>query len=235
VTLDGDRIVGIVEKPPSPPPDALSSVGGYCVEREDLALLDGLAESPRGELELPDFILEVVARATVRAHEIQKLWIPLTYAWDLLTFMSVLWDEPERAMELGLAPHPGNVDVPCDGPLWVGDDVHVAADARLTGPMALGSGTRVEPGAVLERVVTLEGVVVGPRARISDSVLGAGVDVGADARLESLPGHRLSIDVKGKSVVPELARLGAVVGDGVAIEAGSVIPAGSLLPAVESA
>ena len=235
VTLDGDRIVSIVEKPKAPPPDALSSVGGYCIEREDLVLLDRLSPSPRGELELPDFITGLVQTSAVRAREIVELWIPLTYAWDVLTVMSVLWDEPARAIELGLAERPGNVAIAGSGPIWLGDGVVVAPDARLTGPIALGSGTRVDAGAVLERVVAFDGVSVGARAHIADSVLGAGVDVGPDARLESRAGHQLSIDIKGTRVVPALARLGAILGDGASIEAFGTVAPGTLVPAGESA
>ncbi|HEY7698473.1 MAG TPA: sugar phosphate nucleotidyltransferase, partial [Vicinamibacteria bacterium] len=52
VQLEGDVIQGIVEKPENPPGDAWCSVGGYCVEKEDLRHLDEVRPSPRGELEL---------------------------------------------------------------------------------------------------------------------------------------------------------------------------------------
>jgi bifunctional UDP-N-acetylglucosamine pyrophosphorylase/glucosamine-1-phosphate N-acetyltransferase len=55
-----DVITGIVEKPKNPPKDAWCSVGGYCVEKDDLGYLDDVVPSPRGELELPDFILRLV-------------------------------------------------------------------------------------------------------------------------------------------------------------------------------
>ncbi|HEY7820405.1 MAG TPA: nucleotidyltransferase family protein, partial [Vicinamibacteria bacterium] len=71
VQLNGDVITDIVEKPQNPPRDAWCSVGGYCVEKDDLRYLDDIALSPRGELELPDFILRLVQDSEVRAKTIE--------------------------------------------------------------------------------------------------------------------------------------------------------------------
>src|SRR3990172_6674641 len=80
VQLEGDVITGIVEKPKDPPKDAWYSVGGYCVERDDLRYLDEVVPSPRGELELPDFILRLVEGSVVRAKRIDRFWLPITYS-----------------------------------------------------------------------------------------------------------------------------------------------------------
>ena len=56
VTITGDQVANIVEKPASAPPNSLASVGGYVMERESLDKLREIQMSPRGELELPDFI-----------------------------------------------------------------------------------------------------------------------------------------------------------------------------------
>ncbi len=218
VQLDGDVVTGIVEKPKDPPPGAWCSLGGYCVEKDDLRFLDDVVESPRGELELPDFILRLIEESEVRAKTIERFWLPITYSWDVLQTALFLWEVPERARELGL-----------EGPIHLGAGAGVDESARLVGPIATGSGVRIAASAVVERSILFDDVVIGEGARVVDSVLGSGVTVGASARIESRPGSELEIDVKGKKVVPEIARLGAVVGDGVSIAAGAVVPAGSLI------
>jgi bifunctional UDP-N-acetylglucosamine pyrophosphorylase/glucosamine-1-phosphate N-acetyltransferase len=218
VQLDGDVVTGIVEKPADPPPDAWCSIGGYCVEKEDLRYLDDIALSPRGELEFPDFILRLVETREVRAKTIDRFWLPITYSWDVLGAALFLWEDPARARELGL-----------DGPVHLATNVRVDGTARLEGPTAIGSGSRIAASAVVERSILFEDVVIGEGAYVTDSVLGQGVTVGASARIESLPGSKLEIDVKGKKVVPEIARLGAVVRDGASIAAGAVVRAGSLI------
>jgi UDP-N-acetylglucosamine diphosphorylase / glucose-1-phosphate thymidylyltransferase / UDP-N-acetylgalactosamine diphosphorylase / glucosamine-1-phosphate N-acetyltransferase / galactosamine-1-phosphate N-acetyltransferase len=218
VELDGDVVTGIVEKPRDPPRDAWCSIGGYCVEKDDLRYLDDIALSPRGELELPDFILLLVQTKEVRAKTIDRFWLPITYSWDVLRAALFLWEEPERARELGL-----------EGPVHLAGNVRVHETARLEGPTAIGSGSRIAALAVVERSILFDDVEIGEGAIVADSVLGQGVSVGASARIESLPGAELEIEVKGKKVVPEIDRLGAVVRDGASIAAGTVVRAGSLI------
>jgi NDP-sugar pyrophosphorylase family protein len=151
-----------------------------------------------------------------------------------------LWEDPARARELGLVDETpsairarGDVtlgrDVRIKGPVRLGANVRIGDGARLVGPIAIGSGARIAEEAVIERSILFDDVVVGARARVLDSVLGERVSVGAAARIESRPGAELAIDVKGKRVVPEIARLGVVAGDGVSIDAGAVVPAGTLI------
>jgi bifunctional UDP-N-acetylglucosamine pyrophosphorylase/glucosamine-1-phosphate N-acetyltransferase len=240
VRLEGDVITGIVEKPKDPPKGAWCSVGGYCVERDDLRYLDEVVPSPRGELELPDFILRLIEESVVRAKRIERFWLPITYSWDVLQAALFLWEDPARARELGLVDETpsairarGDVtlgrDVRIKGPVRLGANVRIGDGARLVGPIAIGSGARIAEEAVIERSILFDDVVVGARARVLDSVLGERVSVGAAARIESRPGAELAIDVKGKRVVPEIARLGVVAGDGVSIDAGAVVPAGTLI------
>jgi bifunctional UDP-N-acetylglucosamine pyrophosphorylase/glucosamine-1-phosphate N-acetyltransferase len=240
VQLEGDVIQGIVEKPENPPKDAWCSVGGYCVEKEDLRHLDEVRPSPRGELELPDFILRLVSSEVVRVRRIERFWLPITYSWDVLQAALFLWEDPARAEELGLRAETLSAlqaredvslgkGVRIEGPIRLGANVRIEDGARLEGPIAIGAGARVGEGAAIERSILFDDVTVGERAQVRDSVLGKGVSVGAAARIESRPGRELKIDVKGKRVVPDIARLGVVAGDGVAIEAGASVAAGTLI------
>jgi bifunctional UDP-N-acetylglucosamine pyrophosphorylase/glucosamine-1-phosphate N-acetyltransferase len=240
VRLEGDVIQGIVEKPENPPKDAWCSVGGYCVEKEDLRHLDEVQPSSRGELELPDFILRLASSEVLRARRIERFWLPITYAWDVLQAALFLWEDSARAEELGLrAETPSAIraredvkvgeGVRIEGPIRLGANVRIGDGARLEGPVAIGAGARVGEGAAIERSILFDEVMVGKRAQVRDSVLGKGVTVGAAARIESRPGRELAIDVKGKRVVPDIARLGVVAGDGVAIEAGALVAAGTLI------
>jgi bifunctional UDP-N-acetylglucosamine pyrophosphorylase/glucosamine-1-phosphate N-acetyltransferase len=241
VEIRDDVVTGIVEKPANPPKDAWCSAGGYCVEEEDLSRLDDLPRSARGELELPDFILRLVRATSVRPRRIARFWLPLTYAWDVLGAMLFLWEDPARARELDLvAVDAGSLrsrtdlslgaDVRIAGPVWIGRNARLGDGVRLVGPSAIGAGSTLGRRVSLERAVLLDGVSVGEEAAIADSVLGAGVRVGAGATLESRSGSSLEIAIQNRLVVPELARLGVIAGDGAEIAAGAVVPAGSILP-----
>lgn len=240
VRMEGDQITGIVEKPKNPPRDSWCSVGGYSVEKDDLRYLDDIVPSPRGELELPDFVLRLVEESVVRAKRIERFWLPITYSWDVLQAALFLWEDPARARELGLVAETedalrsrGDVSlgrgIVIEGPVRLGANVRIEDRVRIAGPTAIGSGSRIAKGATIERSILFKDVVVGANARVLDSVLGEGVTVGAAARIESRAGSELEIDVKGKRVVPEIARLGIVAGDRASIEAGAVLPAGTLI------
>ncbi len=58
----------------------------------------------------------------------------------------------------------------------LGKDVAVGRGATLTGDVTLGSGCRVEPGAVVKRSVLLPGSRVGGRAHLEDCIVGPGYD-----------------------------------------------------------
>ncbi len=243
VRCELDAVIDIVEKPPNPEPGALCSVGGYCIEYADLKLLDDLPLSPRGELELPDFILRLVRESKVRPQAINQWWLPLTYGWDVLTAVRHIWADPKRAKDLGITEtrhdaqraraNAGFVSfgkgVRLEGPIRLADGVRLGDEVRLVGPTTLGAGCSIDSGALVERSALFDDVHIGAGATVLDSVLGEGVEIGKGAKLSSAPGRELTIDVKGKRVRPELDRLGAVLGDGVRVSDGSVVEAGSLI------
>ena len=240
VTIVDDAIENIVEKPSSAPAGALCSAGGYCIERTDLHLLEGLSPSPRGEFELPDFMLAIIRGARVRPQIIRRVWLPLTYAWDVLGTVTYIWKDPLRVALFELsAEDPAELhkrddivfgrDIVLEGPLWLGTGVRVGDGARLLGPLVLGDGTEVERNATLERVVTFQNARFDEGALVRDSVLGAGARIGRDARLDSRRGSDLVVEVQGKHVTPEIDRLGTVAGDGAVVDDGSVVPAGTLI------
>lgn len=233
VRIEDDVIADIVEKPADAPAGSWCSVGGYCVEASDLGLLDDLPLSPRGELELPDFILRLVDAFSVRPQRIGQWWLPLTYAWDVLTAIHHVWSVPARAEDLGVSERVADSFTGLDvqGPVWIGDGVDIGDGVHIVGPSAVAAGTTIASGATLERVSIFEGAHVGAGASVYDSVVGAGVRIGDGATLPSAPGSELSIDVKGRLVTPELERLGAVIGDGAEIDAGDELAPGSLVPA----
>ena len=242
VRCELDAVIDIVEKPQNPEPGALCSVGGYCIEHADLKLLDDLPLSPRGELELPDFILRLVRESKVRRQSITRWWLPLTFGWDVLTAVRHIWADPKRAKDLHIAETGHEAqraradlsfgkNVRLEGPIKLGDGVRLGDGARLVGPTTIGALCSIGEGALVEASALFDNVRIGAGATVLDSVLGEGVEVGERAKLSSASGRELTIDVKGVRVRPELDRLGAVVGDGARVPDGSVVEAGSLIDA----
>lgn len=226
VTED-DWLLDVQEKPPAARPWELSSVGAYSLRREDLAPLGDVRESVRGELELPDLIRILVRSPGVRAVRARRPWIPLTYPWDVIGRIVPLFggDPPgEGARALGFETSTGEMG---EGAVFLGEGASVHPEARLRGPVELGAGARIAAGALVERAVLMEGARVGAGAIVQDSVVGRGASVGAGARLRSGPVERIQ-------VLRHTARLGvpvvgACLGAGASVAAGSETPPGILL------
>jgi NDP-sugar pyrophosphorylase family protein len=86
--------------------------------------------------------------------------------------------------------HPAPLDCPSDaaltdagaahGPALVGPDTTLATSATLIGPVVIGAGCVIEPGAVVCRSILWDNCRVGRGAAISDCVLGEAVQVQAE-------------------------------------------------------
>ena len=198
VTISGDQVTDIVEKPAAAAAHALCSVGAYTFERGALALLDQVKASPRGELELPELLRLVARNVPVRYHRVERVWCPITYAWDVLSTTDFLLSDSSRARDFG-------VEVMSLGHLKERRDINLGIGTRLFGPVLVGPGVtfgnycRIRGPAVIEagcalgdcveidRSVLFRGARVGEFARVSHSVLGELAQVGPEARVLSSP------------------------------------------------
>ena len=73
VTLEGERLVSIAEKPDDPPTD-LVVTGCYMYEADVFEVIDGLVPSARGELEITDVNNEYIRRGTMTYDVLQGWW-----------------------------------------------------------------------------------------------------------------------------------------------------------------
>jgi mannose-1-phosphate guanylyltransferase len=119
---------------------------------------------------------------------------------------------PEKYLQVHRDILAGRFPVPLEGARtrggWVHEGARVEEGARLEGPFYIGSGCRIARGAEIgPDVVLVKDVGVGGGARVCDSVVWAGADIGSDSQVEgSLLGLRVRI---GRSA----AVRGAVLGE----------------------
>ncbi|MFQ5789473.1 MAG: sugar phosphate nucleotidyltransferase [Acidobacteriota bacterium] len=246
VHVSEERVVGIVEKPPSPAPGSLCSVGAHALDKEALGLLTGVPKSARGELELPDFLQRLAERVALRCEPVRHLWVPLTYAWDVLKATRVLLTDPGKARDFG-------IELRSPSQVAEGEDVRIGEGTTLVGPVLLGGGTTLGPaskvigpavlgpdctigkGVEVEGSVLFRGVEVGSFSRLSNSILAERVRIGPQVCLEAVPEHggTVEIVIKGWPVDTGLKRLGLIAGDGAVVPARARVPPGSLLAAAQ--
>lgn len=235
VDIEDNIIKNIIEKPENATRGVWCSVGGYCVELEDLHLLDGLSLSSRGELELPDFILQLSSKSCVRPQKIKQWWCPITYAWDILKASHFIWSDSSRAERLDLHDDVNHdLIVPASttitSPVQIGNNVCLGEGVRIIGPTSIGPSCTISAGATLNQVSLFNNVFVGEGANISNSVVGASAHIGNNVTFETRPGEQLSVNINGKSITPNLSQLGAIIGDNATITDKALVTAGSLIP-----
>jgi mannose-1-phosphate guanylyltransferase len=213
---DGTRIVDFVEKPAPgtlPGQDAINA-GTYVLEP------DAIARFPEGPLSFERTVFPglVADGAHVEGHVDDGVWADLgtpdrfreghrlaldgALAWPTLDDVPAGADGIRRADDVVVAE-----DAVLIGPLLLLPGVRVGAGAHVGPHVVLGPGSRVGADAHLTDVVAFEATVVGDGAEVAHSLLGTGAHVGAAARLtdDVVLGDR--VEVAPGTVVPPGARL----------------------------
>jgi glucose-1-phosphate thymidylyltransferase len=216
VTLDGDRVDRVVEKPRGTGPSELINAGVYGFTD---GVFDVIRETPTdedGELSLPAAIERI---EDVRAVRYDGLWLDVSHLWDLLTVTSQLLDRDGGA----------TAGVVGEGAVC-NDSTHVAKTASIGANAVIGRGTaiaenaRIGPNATIERSVVFPDATVESGAVVRDCVVGENATLGGNA---TVAGGEATVVVEGE--VHDGVTLGGVVGDNARVRGGAVLEPGAVL------
>lgn len=143
--------------------------------------------------------------------------------------------------------HPTAVIDASTGPIYLGDDVYIGAQAVLEGPLYVGPGSRIHPRAWLHG-----GNAIGPVCKIGGEVhgcvihgysnkqhdgflghayVGNWVNIGAGANNSDLKNTYTSVSVplRGRQTETGMQFFGAVIGDHAKIGINATIPTGAVI------
>ncbi len=107
--------------------------------------------------------------------------------------------------------HPGVV---LEGPLYVGRDVEIRPGAYVRGGVWIGDGCVVGASTEIKRAILLPGAKAPHLNYVGDSILGAGVNLGAGTILSNFRHDGREVRI-GAGIASGRRKLGAVLGDGV--------------------
>jgi len=191
--LDGDRVVRLVEKPPSPPTD-LALVGVYMFTPAIHQAAEAIEPSGRGELEITDAIQHLVdGGMRVEPHIVRGWWKDTGRLDDMLEANRLILDNLETRVEGEL------VESHADGRVVIEPGARLER-STVRGPAVIGAGAHLVDAYVGPYTAVGEACVI-RNAEVEHSILLAGSSVqDLDGRMESsLLGRNVAIRRDGRS------------------------------------
>ncbi len=243
-SLEGDRVVDVVEKPDDPPSDRVN-VGAYHFPAEARRWVGEVEKSERGEYEITDVVERLVAEREVRAIHVER-WMGVGRPWELLEANEWKLGELERRIDgdvKGGAELRGDVvveeeatietGVVIEGPALVRSGADVGPNAYVRGATLLAEAVHVGHGVEIKNSVVMAGSNVPHLTYCGDSVLGPGVNLGAGTQIANLrhDGGDVKLTVKGERVSTGRRKMGLVAGPGAKTGVNASIDPGVVLSA----
>lgn len=114
----------------------------------------------------------------------------------------------------GVRIHPGAV---IEGPVFIGRDTEIRPGAYIRGGVWIGDDCVVGASTEIKRAILLPHAKAPHLNYVGDSILGAGVNLGAGTILSNFrhDGREIRIAANGQTIPSGRRKLGAVLGDGV--------------------
>lgn len=198
-TLDGDRLVQLVEKPRDPRSTWVNT-GVYSLTPEFHRLASTIARGG-GFGGIPDVIQRALADGVaIQAVKSDALWSDAVYPWDLL-----------RVNSDGLRTHAQPFHAPGVGtepPILVAPESSIGMGTMLGAGTCIGSNVVIGAQSVVENCVIYDDVQIGPGSILRNTVVGAGTRIGP--RFTALSGP---CDIQSVDGWHHLDDFGGVIGE----------------------
>lgn len=257
LTLEGDRIRGIMEKPgEGKEPSDLVTIVAH-VHNDSSALLTALKAVKTGADDGYEQALDLLFKQKkYRAAPYEGPWLPVKYPWHLLSLLPHLLSQTKRSIHPTAEIHPSAV---IDGNVTIGAGSCVLAHATIVGPCFIGKRCVIANNALVRNASIGDRAVVGFGSEvkasvlasqvwthmtyIGDSIIGNNVSFGGGSitgnlRLDEDSVHSM---VQGQDLDTGLVKFGTAIGDhsrlgihtsinpGVKIGTGSFVSSGTLV------
>ncbi|HEX72160.1 MAG TPA: glucose-1-phosphate thymidylyltransferase [Candidatus Hydrogenedentes bacterium] len=161
------RVIRLVEKP-SEVFSNLANIGVYKFNPDVFEVLRRTPLSERGEIEITSAVQTLAETGEFRVVEAAGYWLPIGYPWHLLDANAYLLDHHFRPEVLGEI-HPA---AHCTGPVAVGRGTVIRAGAVIEGPVCIGDDCRIGPNCWIRPHSTIgHRCIVSQASEIKNSIL----------------------------------------------------------------
>lgn len=118
-----------------------------------------------------------------------------------------------------------------EGPVWIGEDVEIRPGAYVRGGVWIGDGCVVGANTEVKCAILLPHAKAPHLNYVGDSILGAGVNLGAGTVLSNFrhDGGEVRIPAAGGALATGRRKLGAILGDGVLTGCNCVLHPGAVV------
>ena len=170
VTLEGDKVSGIVEKPlPAEAPSNISSTPLYAFSSRILDFLSQLPISPRGEYELQGAIQMMIDEGQTVNGIFLKNRLTLTTAEDLLAINLDYLNaqaQRDRVVTKNIGSHTNLVE-----PVFIEEGVEIGSNCQIGPGVYIEKNVRIGDDVQLENVVVLRNTTIATSTRLKDRVI----------------------------------------------------------------
>ena len=170
VTLEGDKVSGIVEKPlPAEAPSNISSTPLYAFSSRILDYLSQLPISPRGEYELQGAIQMMIDEGQTVNGIFLKNRLTLTTAEDLLAInLDYLYAQAQRdrVVTKNIGSHTNLLES-----VFIEEGVEIGSNCQIGPGVYIEKNVRIGDDVQLENVVVLRNTTIATSTRLKDRVI----------------------------------------------------------------
>ena len=243
VELDGDRVVGLEEKPKAPK-SKLINAGVYLFPKEIFGLIDRTPKSARGEFEITDTIRLLMADQDVFAYRIPDPWIDVGRPWDLLAANAILMAGLKGRVDGDVAKGAtlvGEVVVEAgskildgaylQGPTIIGRESEIGPNCFVRPATTVGRRCKVGNACEVKNSILMDGTHVPHQNYVGDSILGERCNLGAGTKVANLRLDEENVKVpwRGRVIDTGLRKLGVIMGDDVKTGINASIDVGTVI------
>jgi NDP-sugar pyrophosphorylase family protein len=170
VTLEGDRVTSIIEKPH--PDQALSNISSlplYCLSKGILEILPQLQKSARGEYELQDALQMMIREGKIVSGIYFQSYLTLTTAEDLLELNLHLLRS--GAGEINIYPSAVGLNTNIVPPFLIEEGTSIGSGCIIGPDVYIEQNVRIGDDVHIQNAVVLRQAVIPDGAKLSDQVI----------------------------------------------------------------
>lgn len=224
VVCENGLVVSLEEKSQKPKSTTINA-GAYLFSPDIFDHIDEVRPSSRGELELTDALLELIAAKKMHAYPLSS-WMDVGHPWDMLdantTMMESLASGSRGTIEDGVFQN-GVVVVGggsviksgtyIEGPCIIGKNCRIGPHAYIRGATSIGDDCHIGHSTEIKNSIVMSGTKIPHFNYIGDSIIGSDCNFGAGTKIANLRHDHKTVRVCGKDT--RRKKFGAVIGDSV--------------------